>query len=234
MKYASRAYLVVAAFMAASSSARADELRILSWNIEVGAFEDAEVETITAQMDQLGHADIWGLSEVTVSWADALRTAAGSNYHAERGTQATDRLVVLVNLNRFEVIGSEEIMSHSPSQERRPPLAVTVREPSSGTELTYVVNHFTRGRGDDPRRREEAVALREWARQQSLLVIAAGDFNFDWSIHDRGRTRSRAFDELIEDNIFEWSVPTTLRRTQCNPNFYSVLACSLPVTRSSV
>ena len=28
---------------------------------------------------------------------------------------------------------------------------------------------------------------------------------------------------MIKGNVFEWSVPSSLRRTQCNPNFYSVL-----------
>lgn len=203
--------------------AHAAELRLIAWNIEGGGFEDAEVATITAGMDSLGHADIWGLSEVTAAWVDDLRAAAGSNYHAELGTQASDRLLVLVNLNRFDVTGSEEITTHNPTANRRPPLAVTVRERSNGTQLVFVVNHLTRGTGDDPRRSEEAEALREWARQQNLPIIAAGDFNFDWSIHDYGQTRSAAFDEMIEDNVFEWSVPATLRRTQCNPNFYSVL-----------
>jgi endonuclease/exonuclease/phosphatase (EEP) superfamily protein YafD len=172
----------------------AAELRIVSWNIEGGGFEDAEVATITANMDRLGHADIWGLSEVTAAWVNNLRDAAGSNYHAQLGTQASDRLLVLVNLNRFEVTGSEEIRNHNPTANRRPPLAVTVRERATGTQLIYVVNHLTRGTGDDPRRREEAEALREWARQQTLPIIAGGDFNFDWSIHDHGHTRPRAIE----------------------------------------
>lgn len=214
---------VLALGLSISSLSAADELRIISWNIEGGAFEDAEVSTITADMDRLGHADVWGLSEVTASWVDELQDTAGSNYHAELGTQSTDRLLILVNLNRFEVTNTEEITSHNPSSGQRPPLAVTLRERATGTQLIYVVNHLTRGSGDDPRRRAEAEALREWADQQSLPIIAAGDFNFDWSIHDHGRTRSAAFDEMVEDNVFEWSVPSTLRRTQCNPDFYSVL-----------
>ena len=206
-----------------STFAHAAELRLIAWNIEGGLFEDAEVATIIADMDALGHADIWGLSEVTAAWADDLKTAAGSNYHAQLGTQSQDRLLVLVNLDRFEVTNTEEIRTHNPSSGRRPPLAVTVRERSTGVELIFVVNHLTRGDGDDPRRREETKALRQWAGQQSLPIIAAGDFNFDWSIHDHGRTRSLAFDDMIKGNVFEWSVPSTLRRTQCNPNFYSIL-----------
>jgi hypothetical protein len=50
----------------------AAELRIVSWNIEGGGFEDAEVATITANMDRLGHADIWGLCQ------RVLRTFGGS------------------------------------------------------------------------------------------------------------------------------------------------------------
>ena len=50
-----------------STLGHATELRLIAWNIEGGGFKDAEVAIITADMDTLGHADIWGLSVVTAA-----------------------------------------------------------------------------------------------------------------------------------------------------------------------
>ena len=47
----------------------------------------------------------------------------------------------------------------------------------SGRELLFVTVHLARGKPEI--RQEQARGLRNWARDQALPIIAAGDFNFD-------------------------------------------------------
>jgi hypothetical protein len=68
---------------------------------------------------------------------------------------------------------------------------------------------------------EQARLLNGWAREQTLLVIAAGDYNFDWAVTNGARVHDQGYDLLTADGIFTWIRPPRLIRTPCS--FNSVL-----------
>jgi endonuclease/exonuclease/phosphatase (EEP) superfamily protein YafD len=72
-------------------------------------------------------------------------------------------------------------------------------------------------------RRDQGQRLNEWVRTQTLPVIATGDYNFDWSVTNGDQSHDAGFDRMVVDNQWTWLRPATLVRSQCNPNFDSVL-----------
>ena len=63
-------------------------------------------------------------------------------------------------------------------------------------------------RGDADLRLSQATGLREWAKEQSLPIIAAGDFNFDWDFPtEKGNA---AFDAFVEGDVWKWVKPAEL------------------------
>ena len=82
-----------------------------------------------------------------------------------------------------------------------------------------MVNHLARGNAD--LRRQQATGLKVWAEQQTLPVIAVGDYNFDYSI-DEG-TGNQAMENMLEDGVWEWVRPPRLYQTQFSSRFHSVL-----------
>ena len=80
-----------------------------------------------------------------------------------------------------------------------------MREKESSQEMIVMTNHLARGNADF--RQEQAVGLREWAREQTVPVIALGDFNMDYDY--RVMKGNAAFDEMIRDNVWSWLAPET-------------------------
>ena len=75
----------------------------------------------------------------------------------------------------------------------------------------------------DDRRHEQARLLNLWASQQTLPIIAVGDYNFDWSVPVGDKVHDQAYDEMVKDGHFTWIRPSTLKKTQASPNFNTVL-----------
>jgi endonuclease/exonuclease/phosphatase family metal-dependent hydrolase len=84
-----------------------------------------------------------------------------------------------------------------------------------------MVNHLYRSRED--RRHEQARKLNEWARGQSLPVIAVGDYNFDWEVEGGESKHDRGYDLMTLDGLWRWVRPQSLIKTQCSDSFDSVL-----------
>ena len=79
-----------------------------------------------------------------------------------------------------------------------------LRDRSSGIEFIVMTNHLARGNAD--LRTQQAIGLREWARDQNVAVINIGDFNMDYSfVTQRGND---AFPEMLRDNVWQWVKPT--------------------------
>lgn len=77
-----------------------------------------------------------------------------------------------------------------------------------------MVNHLARG--NEELRNQQAVGLREWARDQTLPTIAIGDFNMDDDfLTQRG---NQAFIEILRDNVWEWVEPEELIDTNWSDN----------------
>ena len=93
------------------NAAPAEPLRFLAWNIESGGNDPA---VIAEQLAQLGHYDIFGLSEVAPSntgrYLLAVRDAHGTPYDSFVSvTGGSDRLLMIYNTERLKLLDSQEL-----------------------------------------------------------------------------------------------------------------------------
>jgi endonuclease/exonuclease/phosphatase family metal-dependent hydrolase len=200
----------------------AERLRVVGFNVESGG---ARPEVVATLITATPGVDLWGFSEVqNDTWAMVFEQAA------EQGTQAdflrllgttggADRLALLYNADRLELLRQFELHDINPEGRVRAPLVGHFRLRTTGQEFLFQVNHLYRSRADQ--RHRQAQLLNTWARQQVLPVIAVGDYNFDWSVTNGEANHDAGYDRLTADGIFVWVRPTRLLRTQCS--FDSVL-----------
>ena len=62
-----------------------------------------------------------------------------------------------------------------------------------------------------------------WVRTQTLPVIAVGDYNFDWDVVGGNQNHDLGYDNVINSGAWTWVRPATLIKSQCSPQFNSVL-----------
>ena len=208
-------------------AAKAVELRVVSWNMESG---DSDAEFLAEQMAEKQDVVIWGLSEVEPSAFETFGQGAegdGGNFEVIEGsTGGNDRLVIIYDADRLELLGEDELTDvQLGSPNLRAPLVARFRGRTTEIEFLFMVNHLLRGDGDEEdeeRRIIQAQMLNDWADEQELPAIVVSDFNadFDPEFGDAG-DRAPLFDELIEDGHLQWGRPVSLVRTQIS--FNSVL-----------
>jgi endonuclease/exonuclease/phosphatase family metal-dependent hydrolase len=63
-------------------------------------------------------------------------------------------------------------------------------------------------RGDAEFRQQQAVGLREWARNESTPIIAIGDFNFDYDFNTK--KGNSGFDAFLKDGVWKWIKPVEM------------------------
>jgi len=209
-----------------------DEIVIVSWNVESGG---ADPDTIKARIASFSGVDIWGFSEVrNTSWSlkfeDGAEDGEGGDFKPILGnTGGADRLLIVFDKDQFEEIDTFEIdwtdrYWFRPTMSPRSALVAHLRLISTGQEFMFMVNHLYRGNGVDPRRLDQAKALREWASQQTVPVIAVGDYNFDWDL-DPNETQfntQKGFGDMTACGTFVWLQPATLITTH-DSSFNSIL-----------
>lgn len=168
----------------------ADEIVVISWNVESGG---ADPGVVTGQIAAMDGVDLWGLCEVNgQAWAQQFEVGAETgepgDFNSVLGTTgSSDRLLILYDNQQFTEVDSFEISWanrpwYTPSMRPRSALVVRLIHNGTNQEFFFMVNHLYRGSGVDPRRLDQAVYLRQWARQQTIPVIAVGDYNFDWDL----------------------------------------------------
>jgi hypothetical protein len=168
----------------------------------------------------------WGLSEVAnVAAAGIFETGAedGEEANFDRivgTTGAADRLAIIFNAERFQLVRSLELTNIG-SGNHRAPLVVELREVSSNRNFLFMVNHLARGNAN--LRRQQATQLNEWVRTQTLPVVAVGDYNFDWEVVGGDQNHDVGYDNMTNAGAWTWVRPATLIKSQCSPNFNSVL-----------
>jgi endonuclease/exonuclease/phosphatase family metal-dependent hydrolase len=216
----SRLLLLCAALLGTYASpavAQPDRVVLVSWNVESG---DANPANLAARIRQFQGVDIWALSEVEGdAWLNLFEPAAedGENADFRRvlgTTGQSDRLAILFNSRRFELVRSFELSNINIGGSFRAPLVAQLRGRETGNEFLLMVNHLARGNASV--RHQQGGLLNAWARQQTLPVVAAGDYNFDWDVANGASNHDAGFDRMTADNVFVWVRPATLVRTQCS------------------
>ncbi|PCJ56429.1 MAG: endonuclease/exonuclease/phosphatase [Candidatus Hydrogenedentota bacterium] len=200
-----------------------NEIRIVTWNIESGG---ADIAAIADRVSGMEEIDIWGFSEVqNIDWMIKLETAAETgetdNFEFIPGsTGGTDRLAIVYNTDKFEMVKNFEIHWNdrpwfTSNMRPRSALVAKLKHIASDVDFFFVVNHLYRGRGVDPRRLDQATALRDWASEKSLPVIAVGDYNFDWDldINETAQNYEKGFGNMTAWSVFTWVVPANLITT---------------------
>ncbi len=209
--------------------AAAQQLTVIGFNVESGG---ADPQVIAATIAPIDGTDIWGFSEVqNADWAEMFEEAAaiGENASFDQilGTTGRgDRLLIIYDEDRFEKLRHMELHHLNIDGTVRAPLVAHFREKATGTEFLFVVNHLARGdkrNGTKNRRHKQAQGLNEWARQQTLPVIAVGDYNFDWNLPNGDTDHDRGYDLLTAGSAFVWVRPPSLIPTLCSDRFTSVL-----------
>ena len=160
----------------------AQTLSVVSWNVESGGSDD---QIIRHRIGSFQAIDVWGLSEVaSPASAGVFETGAeegeDANFDKVVGpTGGGDRLAIIYNAVRFRLIRSEELTNINQGNPRATLLA-ELQDISANRNILFVVNHLARGNSE--LRRRQARQFNEWVRNQTLPVIAVGDYNFDWEV----------------------------------------------------
>ncbi|TWU49340.1 endonuclease/exonuclease/phosphatase family protein [Rubripirellula reticaptiva] len=180
-------------------------ISVLAWNLESGR-NDPDV--IAAQLTDLSGYDIYCLSEVHADnfgkYTNALPTGFVSVNSSLGGG---DRLQIIFNSNRFEQLQQKELHDHGEYKlnngHHRSPLFVRLKDRASGTEFIVMTNHLARRNAE--LRKQQAIGMREWARDQNAAIVNVGDFNMDFDF--RTQQGNSAFPEMLRDNIWLWVKP---------------------------
>ena len=178
-------------------------LRVLSWNVES---EGSDPATIAQQLEEFKNFDIVALSEVLPSAAQQFQDACGKEFDGiVTRSGYNDRLQILFNTNRFELVRRLELDEINDDRHRSP-LVAHLREVETGQEILVMNNHLARGNADY--RTTQAGQLVDWARQQSIPIVAVGDYNFDYEFKDD--TGNDGFRAMLRGDVFQWVKPAEL------------------------
>lgn len=209
----------VAAFLVKLAPAAVNDqnsFRVVTWNTELN---DAEVAVIARRVADFQEVNLWGLVEVTGESAVAtLEAAAETGENADYASILSvagggDRLLAIYDTTRFALVKSWEIDEINTTASARSPLVLHLRQKSNGAELLFMVNHLYRTK--ETERHKQAKLLNEWVAQQTLPVIAVGDYNFDWDVRQGAQKHDTGYDLLTRNQRFTWVQPKTLVASQC-------------------
>lgn len=198
-------------------------LKVVAYNVESGGASSATVADNVATV--AGEA-LWGFSEVqNQSWLDQFEAAAddgGQDFRSILGsTGYQDRLGIVWNADEVTYESHQELNNVNIGGSARAPLVATFVHDATGVRFLFMVNHLWRT--NDTARHQQATLLNDWARDQTLPVIAVGDYNFDWAVDGGEDDHDVGYDNLVEDGVFEWVRPDDLVQTQCSYAFDGVL-----------
>ena len=210
-------------------------IRVVAWNVQSDwstARNESDPDLIQQQMAAKSGVHLWGLSEV-LNATDLAKFKAGAEdgesteFGSILGTTGNrDRLAVLYDKARFDLLGSQELGMIQINSGLRAPLVAHLKGKRTGQEFKFVVNHLKRGGAQNPVRIEQAKRLNQWVQTQTLPVIMVGDFNFDYDIElgdHSPQNRDQGFDEVTKEDRFRWIRPERLLKTHADDEFNSIL-----------
>lgn len=191
------------------------EYRMLSWNVESEGADSAVIAEQLTALNGNNQYDLFALTEVMPADLELFRNALGKQfqYTYSRSGQ-NDRLQMIYNQEKFELVRHFEIKEINILNRYRAPLVSHLKDRASGTEFLVLVNHLARGKAEI--RQQQATMLVQWARDQTLPLIALGDYNFDFVFETR--KGNPAFENMLRDNIWRWIEPVELIDTNWYDN----------------
>ena len=202
-----------------ASAADAQELVTVGWNLESGG---ARIQSIGSRVSNFQGVDLWGFSEVQETWAESLEDFAAqgesATYDGILGTTGgADRLLIVYNTDKVDLVSYEELHSMNPQNRVRSPLVATFTIRGSGRQFKFMVNHLYRS---NPQARiEQSTQLNAWGASQSLPVIAVGDYNYDWKVVGGETDHDQGYDRITTGDVFRWVRPSVLAQTQYSTSF---------------
>jgi hypothetical protein len=206
---------VVAITLGVSSFSDAQEIRVLSWNVES---DGNNPTTIASELKSFDGYDIVGLCEVkrgeVAAYVEAIaEDEEGAFEHVFTDTGCADRLVLAWNAGRFEHLRTA-FLDDLAEGCNRDPIAVKLREKPDGPPFWVMMNHLNRGTAST--RNNQSNGVREWLIDQEIPAYAVGDYNFDFDVEDGGG--NTAYEIMFGGNEVFWVRPPTLVRTEDSHN----------------
>jgi endonuclease/exonuclease/phosphatase family metal-dependent hydrolase len=232
------ATMMAMALLAGTVAARAEEFRVLAWNVESNRPGQPPVSDATVIGGQLAdllrapatRAQVIALSEVepkTVwTYRAAVAEALGGEVDfvtsASGGYADADSLMLVVDTRRFRI---DEVIELHRYAGIKTNFAVDDESssehgnPRGRSPLIARLHDLAGGgdfwvivnhlaRGENDLRTDQARALRLWAADRREPVIAAGDFNFDYEFSSA--KGNPAFDAMLEEGTWTWLKPDPL------------------------
>jgi endonuclease/exonuclease/phosphatase family metal-dependent hydrolase len=198
-----------------------DELTVVAWNVFSGS---ADPQVIRQRLAAFEGIDLWALTEVTAGDAATYEAGAEDGENAPfdsilSASGGADRQLIIFSADRLELRRKSELDNiRLGSSGLRAPLVAEFRDKVTGQDFLFVAIHLCscRTAGDEVRRHQQATLLREWALDQTLPVILAGDFNFDWNPVNGESDHDLGYDNLTLNGSVEWVRPPELATTQCD------------------
>jgi len=176
----------------------------LSWNVES---EGADSKVIGNQLSEFSGYDVIALQEVEPSDFDLFQSSFGSSFDSIRSrTGYKDRLQIIFNSDRFELVRRLELDEVNFKNRYRSPLVAHLKDKESSLEFLVMTNHLARGKEEI--RQDQAGKLVEWARDQNLPVVSIGDFNFDYVFATA--SGNKAFNIFLRDEVWKWVKPNEM------------------------
>lgn len=188
------------------------QLQFVSWNVESGGADPA---AIAQQLGELPKCHIYALQEVASKdigrYGDAIRKAHGESYRFFASwTGPGDRLMLAYDSSRLVLQESQELYQHGDNVlndwRHRSPLVGFFQDKESGQTFRFVTVHLARG--NKGLRRSQSLGLSEWASNSRVPILAAGDFNFDYSFDTR--QGNRAYELFTDSGSWRWAHPKEL------------------------
>ncbi|MEM7456621.1 MAG: hypothetical protein AAF456_19910 [Planctomycetota bacterium] len=178
--------------------------RALMWNVES---EGASGEVIATELAALAGYEIVALTEVLPEDVSRFEKACGEGFKSVwTRTGNNDRMQIIYDSGKFELIRHFELDDINYQFRYRSPLVTHLRNTESGYEFLVMVNHLARGKEEV--RQEQAAKLVDWARGQTLPVLALGDYNFDYVFESA--QGNEAFRIFMRDGIYKWLKPAEM------------------------
>ena len=205
----------------------AQDFEVVSWNIQSdGSKKDTIAKQLTDK-DITGETwgsdvELWGFSEVkNVSTAFAIKHALGKDHYwfilGETG--GADKLMAIFNTEKFELLDYFELHSVNFTGTYRAPLVLHLRHKQSGKDFYFMVNHLARTNANV--RRAQVKKLVSWIAEQTIPIIAVGDYNFDYRID--GGYGNQSYKMFMKKGVMQWKHPENMLMTQCAKKYNSIL-----------